>query len=161
MESWHTSLNFLYGVDLFQPFDPVSFRVQFGKTTIKLQNAEANGDLSAVVELLTQMRTADDAFLSRPTTKMVFGSAQDVWREAYQNGHWNVIEYLAQQPDFNVVPPLLTSRWEFAPSVAERALETDETSELQRLFDLGWDINQCGGWAPISRIGKLNPPTLQ
>ena len=72
----------------------------------------------------------------------------DHWKCAYEGGpHWNVLQYLAEQPELHITTPRLGigRGWDLASSIADKAVKTGDTTELERLLSLGWDINSHPG----------------
>lgn len=116
---------------------------QFVERAWTFANSE-QGDLEALQDMIAQLRTTDEAPFNRPLFWLVINSHDAMWKGAYEAGHWHIIEYLARDLGFSMTDTLPVS-WTLPEAVVERASETGSTEEMQRLLDLGWDINGTPG----------------
>jgi hypothetical protein len=157
-ERWRKNLstgwNSVTRIDMFQPTDSLESCKRVFELSSRLGEICSSGDLESLKAVITEIQTGKDPILNRPSSWEFWDNYPAHFENAYKNNHWHIIEYLAGQPEFHILPPKLCSgNWEGLPSaVADRALETNCTDELQKLLDLGWDINLC--------TGSSAPPSL-
>jgi hypothetical protein len=147
-------LNSLSGVDIYQPFDSLESHRQHAAFKTQLDQLCANGNLELLQDLFDKIRESNDPVLNRQSAWEQYES--QIWKQAYENGpHWHVIDWLARQPEIHLVP---TKYGLSLPDlVADRAVKTGETGELERLLWLGWEINQCAARTVTREHGGLLP----
>jgi hypothetical protein len=147
-------LNSLSGMDIYQPYDTMESHRQHAAFKTQLDNLCATGNLELLQGLFDKIRESTDPVLNRPSAWEQYQS--QIWKEAYENGpHWHVIEWLARQPEIHLVPAKYGSS--LPDLVAERAVETGKTEELERLLSLGWDINLRVARNVVREHGGLLP----
>ncbi|KAF2395887.1 hypothetical protein EJ06DRAFT_560353 [Trichodelitschia bisporula] len=141
------SYNQLVGIAVYLPTDSIASNQLHFATRDRFKAALQTGSLSDLRSVLESMRTSPDEILNRPSAWQYWDSGLNSMVTAYNAGYWHVIEYLAAQPEFNIVPPYWCRCENLTHHVARRAVETGETHELQRLVDLGWDVSAIGDQA--------------
>jgi hypothetical protein len=156
---WQVSYNCATGINLYQPFDSDQFHEKLIEFEKQLEAHCESGDVDALKTAIEELRSADDPAMNRPTTWDHLDNHFNHWKNAYENGHWDIIRYLAHQPEFHIVKPRNNHRFYLDKVIADRAAATGEINELQNLLDMGWDINQCDGHHPLN--GSKEPPTLR
>jgi hypothetical protein len=154
LQDAHLVLNSLSGIDIYQPFDSVESHRQHAAFKTQMDQLCANGNLELLQTLFDNIRESNDPVVNRQSAWEQYES--QIWKQAYDNGpHWHVIEWLARQPEIHLVP---TKYGLSLPDlVADRAAQTGEVVELDRLLSLGWEINQCVARTVTREHGGLLP----
>lgn len=106
----------------------------------------AEGDIDALKSELYDMRNSSDPVMDRPGIWAFWDRQPRHFQKAYENNHWHIIEFLARETPFRPIA--------LGEVVVECAIQSESTTELEKISDLGWDIN-------IMIARTLRPPTLR
>lgn len=139
----------MYRINLWKPGDKRPLMQGMWRVVSILGKMCKQGDLKALKAEIDEIRATREKPFDRPVAWVWLSSRESLWQSAYEHGHWHILEYLVQDLGFNVTPPLLV-KWNLPWAVAQRAKQTNSTEELQRLLDLGWDINSRVGQSPYN-----------
>lgn len=165
LEFWRRSLPYQVNqtvfINAFQESDPLKSCQLAFESLHRIEKACTEGDLRSLEAIIEELRASEDPVLRRSTTWTWWDCLGCHYENSYRNNHWHIIEFLARQPEFHLIQPGMTrSSWTTLPdAVAERAVETDSTDELEKLLYLCWDINLVAGWDPNFHWKSTNPPS--
>jgi len=154
-EAWrrnlHCGFNETAWIFMFRPTDSLEGCKRVFEMTRRLDALCKSGDLEGVQRAFDEIRSSDDSIMNRPSSWEFWEAYPDHFVNAYNHGHWDIIEYLAHQPEINIQPKRSVG-FQYANTfpfvVAKRAVESKSISDLERLFGLGWDINAQSKWCP-------------
>jgi len=137
------NFSFLNGYTLLEPTDSYpSIRLLFD-TSMRIESLCECGDLDALRLVFEEIRKSEDPLMNKPNTWYFFEHRPCHFDNALKNDHWDVIKFLTEIP-FQISPG-------FGHAVAKIALCERSTEKLQRLLDLGWNINASGEESLYSR----------
>ena len=127
------NFSFLHGYTLLEPTDSYRFIRLLFDTSIRIESLCESGDLDTLRLVFEEIHKSNDALMNKPNTWRYFESASNHFEKALENNHWDVIKFLTELP--LAIPP------SFGHGVTDLALTERSTEKLQRLLDLGWNIN--------------------
>jgi hypothetical protein len=143
VEQWVVNMWDGQGMTFYQAGDTWETHRQAINVATDLVAKSERGDLNELRTTINQLRTQPP--YDRPLFWLVINSDDRIWKGAYEAGHWYVIKYFVRDLGFSLTSTLPSS-WYLPEAVTERAaLETGSIEEMQRLLDLGWDINVMPG----------------
>jgi hypothetical protein len=140
------AMNMMLDFSRFEPFDSQKSHHEAVQLDSQLADACQNGDLEAVKVVIQEIRDSKDPIINRLSAWQWRNVSREFVEKAYENNHWHIIEYLAHQPEIETMPPTSNmGNWNLPEAVTQRAVITNNFTELESLLKLGWDINQCHG----------------
>jgi len=137
---------FFTGINILQTTDSYQSIRQIFDTARSIESLCENGNIDTLQAILQNVRNSSDPVMSRPGIWAFFDRESRHFEKAYEHNHWHVIEFLARETPFHLTP--------LGEIIAERALQTNSTSELEKILDLSWDINAM-------RKRTMRPPTVR
>jgi len=133
---WLANFSFLNGYTLIEPTDSYrSIRLLFD-TSQRIEALCDAGDLDTLRLVIQEIRESECPIMNKPNTWHFFETGSGHFGKALQNDRWDMIKFLTEIPF--AIPPSIGHR------VADLALHERSTEKLQRLYDLGWNINDNG-----------------
>jgi hypothetical protein len=156
VEQWILNMWEGHGFTFYQACDSLDTHRQAVNVASDLVAKSEQGDLKALRTTIDQLRTK--APFDRPLFWLAINSDSRMWKGAYEAGHWHVIEYLVKDLGFSLTSTL-PADWYLPEAVVERAASnTGSIEEMQRLLDLGWNINEMPGKSPYNFRNRMYFP---
>jgi hypothetical protein len=130
------NFGFLNGYTLIEPTDSYSLIRLLFDTSKRIESLSECGDLDTLRLVFEEICKSKDPLMNKQNTWHFFENNPNHFGKALKNDHWDVIKFLTEVPF--AIPPT------FGHAVAELALCERSTEKLQRILDLGWNINDRG-----------------